>query len=255
MRLFLGLPSAGSPAPPFLESLARLRLPAGCTDVERYVVTGNFIPGQRELIATEALQRGYDVIVMIDDDIVVAADALEQLTGVLAQEPRTAVAGALYYSRDGLRPMAVADWDSRDTTAAVIPAFTDAPVTVEGVGFGCVAIRAAALAALDRPLFSAHIVIERLVRRVRIADEDYVLCERLRGAGFEIRLHAGVRCGHYDRQSGVVYPRAWEDPAATAVRRMYVRTPDGETLVPAQDEIPRAREEHQRVSFDYVSIE
>jgi GT2 family glycosyltransferase len=256
VRLLLGLPTSGIPSAPFLESLATIRVPARCTELERSVVSGNFIPAQRELIAEEALSGGYDLLAMIDDDIVVPADVLEKLCTALDEDPQTALVGALYYSRDGLRPMVVDAWEGSDTTGAIVPAFDDrSTVVVDGVGFGCAVVRVAAMQTLERPFFSAHVFIEPKLRRVRITDEDYLFCERLRHAGYTVRLHGGVRCRHYDRATNRLIPERWEDAATTSRRRMYVRTPDGESLIDADPSLSRAREEHRAVTLDYLRVE
>ena len=256
MRLLLGLPTAGSPTAPFLESLSNLRLPRNCVDFDRYLVSGNFIPAQRELMFDEALARGFDVLAMIDDDIAFPPDALELLVAALDDDPQTALAGALYYSRDGLRPMAVDRWDGADTTTALVPAFDDRSAgIVDGVGFGCAVIRLSAVAALAPPFLSAHIVIQRSQRVVRITDEDYLFCERLRRAGWRVRLHGGVRCRHYDRASNRLLPERWEDPATTSRRRMYVRTENGEALIAPDDTLPCGGEHHRPVTIDYVRVD
>ena len=123
MRLFLGIPTAGAPAAPFLESLRAIALPAHASGFERAVITGNFVPAQREIIVERALSWNADVIAMCDDDMVLPPDALERLCALLEADPGTGVAGALYYSRDGLRPMAVDAWDPHDTRRGWIPAF------------------------------------------------------------------------------------------------------------------------------------
>ena len=255
MRLLLGLPSAGSPTAPFLESLGTLRLPPSCVDFDRVVVSGNFIPAQRELIFEEALARDFDILAMIDDDIVFPPDALEHLVGALDGDAETAVAGALYYSRDGLRPMAVTNWRSDDTTTALVPAFDDTATVVDGVGFGCVVVRIAAVRQLPRPLLSAHIFIQRRERRVWVADEDYLFCESVRKAGWRVRLHGGVRCKHFDRASGKAIPERWEDAGVTSRSRMYVRTPQGEALIEPDESLPRGQETHRPVTLDYLSVD
>lgn len=256
MRLLLGLPTAGSPTSPFIESLGTLRLPAGCIDFDRCVVSGNFIPAQRELIVEEALERRFDVLAMIDDDVAFPPDALKLLVAALDDDPKTALVGALYYSRDGLRPMAVDRWNGMDTTTAVIPAFDDRSARiVDGVGFGCVVVRVSAIAALERPFLTAHVILQRRERWVRIADEDYLFCERLRKEGFHVRLHGGVRCKHFDRESKRLLPERWEDPALTASPRMYVRTPQGERLIAVDEKLPRGREEHLAVPLDYLRVD
>ncbi len=156
--------------------------------------------------------------------------------------------GGLYYSRDSVKPIAVADWDSADTSTGHVPAFTSASTDpVDGIGFGCALLRVAPAQALSAPYFPAHVYIERGARLARLCDEDYLYCERVRRAGHRVRLDARVRCGHYDRGSKSVAPLAWEDDAATSGPRMMVvenginhlRTPRSDR--PAHGRTPRAR--------------
>ena len=246
MKLLIAIPTGGTPTRPFLDALAALEMPPSATAAERVVWTGNFVPAQREMIARDALRIDADYLAMIDDDIVAPPDALVRLAEVLDGDPRVAVAGALYYSRDAARPMAVAAWDSRDTTSAAVPAFAgDAPADVDGVGFGCVLVRVAALRALEPPYFAAHLYVDERARVVRQCDEDYLLCERFRAAGGRIVLHAGVRAGHYDRGADRVVPETWEPDADTGRLRMIVRNDRGTELVPFDDRVPRARERQQ----------
>ena len=246
MKLLIGIPTSGQPARPFLDALAALHMPASVTGAERVVWSGNFVPVQREMIVRDALARGCDFVAMIDDDIVAPPDALERLLGALADDPQAAAAGALYYSRDGARPMAVTRWTSSDTTGAAIPPFSSSTVTsIDGVGFGFVVLRTAALAALAQPYFAAHIFVDEGKRIVRQCDEDYLLCERLRGAGWRVLLHGGVRVGHFDRGSGTTAPERWESDAESDRLRMFVREGDRARMVPFDDSVPRAPERQE----------
>ena len=246
MKLLIGIPTNGQPTRPFLDALRELALPASVDDADRVVWTGNLVAAQREMIARDAVDRGVDLLAMIDDDIVAPPDALVRLVDALEADPRAAIAGALYYSRDSARPMAVARWDSRDTTSAAIPAFAGETVArIDGVGFGCVVVRTAALRALSLPYFAAHVFVDRQARVVRQCDEDYLLCERLRGAGWHVLLHAGVRVGHYDRATQTTAPARWESDAETDRLRMIVLEPGGTRLVPFDDRLPRDAERHE----------
>lgn len=256
MKLLLVLPTAGSPAPVFLESLGTLDLPPSVTAFERLTVTGNYIPGQRELAARRARAMSADIMIMLDDDMVVPPHALAAIVDAFAGDPQLGIVGALYYSRDGLRPMAATHWSSGDTTTAAIPAFTDGLTYVDAIGFGCVGVRVSALDALRPPYYSAHVFIEESANRVRICNEDYLLCERMREAGFRIGLHAGIRCKHFDRASGIAHPLAWEDATLTAHERMLVVEP-GPTyrLLPYDAKAARASEHHARSTVDYISLD
>jgi GT2 family glycosyltransferase len=251
VKLFIGIPSSGAPAQPFLDSFATLDIPRSVTSVDRAIVTGNYVPAQRELLVRRALERDADVMLMCDDDMVIPKDALSKLLELLEREPDCGLAGALYYSRDGFRPMAVDHWDPNNTTSANIPAFDAAPVDVDGVGFGCVVLRLDAVRAMTAPLFPAHVYIEPAASRVRVCDEDYLFCSRLREHGFRVVLHAGVRCGHYDRASRVVFPQQWEDSSITSHARIAVADAGMPKLVPFTH-VQESKERHERAALTYI---
>jgi hypothetical protein len=246
VKLLIGIPTGGQPTRPFLDALRELALPPGVDDADRVVWTGNLVAAQREMIARDAVERGADLLAMIDDDIVAPPNALVRLVAALEADPQAAIAGALYYSRDSARPMAVARWDSRDTTSAAIPAYAkDAVTRVDGVGFGCIVLRVAALRALPLPYFAAHVFVDRESRVVRQCDEDYLLCERLRLEGWHVLLDAGVRVGHYDRASQTTAPNRWESDNETNHLRMIVRDADGTHLIPFDETQPQDAERHE----------
>ncbi len=231
-----------------------MALPSSASVIERVMITGNFVPAQRDLIVERALELNSDVLLMCDDDMVLAPNVWVDLCALLEADPRTAVAGALYYSRDSFRPMVVDRWDEDDTRSAVIPAFDLAPVAVDGVGFGCVAIRVSALRDLEPPYFPAHVFVERGAGRVRVCDEDYLFCARLRRAGYRVLLHAGVRCGHYDRTSKTVAPRNWEPPEVTRHERMAALVDGRLALVASQPARANATESHIHANVEYVVV-
>lgn len=246
MKLLIGIPTAGRPTRPFLDALARITLPETVSDADRVVWTGNFVSVQREMIARDAVERGADLLAMIDDDVVVPPDAVVKLSAALDLDPAAALAGALYYSRDGARPMAVDRWSSADTTSAAVPPYAhDAVAIVDGVGFGCVLVRVAVLRAFEPPYFATHAYVDPATRSVRQCDEDYLFCERVRRSGRHVLLHAGVRALHYDRVSDTTAPTRWESDAETDRLRMFVRRDGGTALVPFDDTVPRAAERQE----------
>ncbi len=252
MRVLLGIPSGGAPSAPFLESLRSLELPADVSGLERIVVGGNFVPVQRDLILERALSMDADVLAMCDDDMILPPESLSRLLQTLLSDPQCGLVGALYYSRDGFRPMVVDAWQSDDTSAAHIPAFDDrTPVTVDGVGFGCVVVRTSAFRTMIPPYFSAHVFIERDVPRVRVCDEDYLFCARLRNDGWRVVLDPAVRCGHFDRASGHVFPQRWESPETTNQRRMAVAVDGHPQLIPFA-QAPTQRETHVAADVRYI---
>ena len=231
-------------------------MPQGVDTVGHATVTGNFAPGQRELIVRKALEAKADVVLMLDDDIVVAPNALTGLLGVLERDPQCAIAGALYYARDGLRPMVAANWQAKDTTAAYVPAFDDrTPVEVDAVGFGTMVLRLSALQTLPPPYFNTQVFVQSSASQVRVCNEDYLLCERLRNAGHRVVLHPGVRCGHYDRQSGITFPQVWEGPQATNHARMMVAVNGVPELQAYDPSVIAGREVHEVGTLDYLIVD
>lgn len=253
MKILLGIPTAGNMTKPFLDGLATLALPASCTLFDRTVFFGNYVPAQREMMLRDAIERDFDYLVMIDDDVVVPAHAIETLTTIARSDANVGVVGGLYYSRDGLKPMTVEGWTSASTSTAAIPAFTQHSAgEVSGIGFGCVLIDVAKARTLARPFFSPQIVIERAARRVRLANEDYRFCERMIEAGFTVRLAAAVRCGHYERSTDRIMPAAWESDEVTGVRRMAVSENGSERLVPFDERTGVAPERHETAAIEYL---
>lgn len=256
MRLFIGIPSGGNPAQPFLRSLAELAIPEIFTAVEHATVTGNFVPGQRELLVRKAIASRADFVLMCDDDIIVPPDAIAKLYDLLAGSDDCALAGALYYARDGMRPMVAANWNSSNTTSAYVPAFDEVtPIFVDAVGFGTMLLRVRALDALRPPFFNTQVFMQTSASHVRVCNEDYLLCERLRRAKYRIALHPGVRCGHYDRVSGITFPQRWESPASTNADRMMVSV-DGTIMLQPYDKLMKSSpEQHETGSLDYLIVD
>jgi GT2 family glycosyltransferase len=256
VKILLAIPTAGQPTQPFLASLAELQLPAQTTGFDQLTVRGNFVPGQRELAVRRAIALGADVLAMIDDDMIFPPDALSMLVAALDADPGLALVGALYYGRDGMRPMAASRWHSKRTTTATVPAFTDDLVDVDAIGFGCIALRVDALRGLVPPYFSTQIYIEEHAARVRICNEDFLFCERLREIGLRTALHAGVRCKHFDRASGIAHPQVWEPADATRVERMLVRDAGPSLrLIPYDDGAATTHELHEVAQLDYIFVD
>lgn len=250
MKLFLGIPTAGDPTGPFLESLGRLIVPPEIS-IEHKTVTGNFVPAQRELLVQFAQDAQADFLLMVDDDIVVPPEAVRKLLDAFDHD--TAVVGGLYYSRDGLRPMGADGWNRNHAPRAHIPAFDDTTAReVSGIGCGCMMVRMSCFAALRRPYFNAQIFIEKARAQVRLCNEDYLLCEAFRDAGYRIKMHGGVRCLHFDRVSNQLFPLAQENNTETDHPRMTVLRDGRFQLVPDDSSVPGASERFEVATLDYV---
>jgi hypothetical protein len=256
MKMLLAIPTGGAPTAPFLSSLRDIDIPPTITAFDRLTVEGNFIPGQRELAARRAIATDADVLVMLDDDMIPPPDAIAVLIDALERDARLGIVGGLYYSRDGIHPMVADHWSSRDTTTAAIPAYEHGLTYCDAVGFGCVALRVEMLRALRQPFFGTQVYVEEVAARVRICNEDYLLCERVRNDGWRVALHAGVRCKHYDRRSGVSHPEQWEPAATTSIERMLITDPGPRyRMVPYDASLPTKLERHEAAHLDYIIVD
>jgi len=90
---------------------------------------------------------------------------------------------------------------------------------------------------------------------VRICNEDYLFCARLRQAGWRVLLVPAVRCGHYDRQLKTIAPAQWEPPEITRSPRMAVLVDGMPKLIEAHAGHETTREAHVRASLDYIIVE
>jgi len=256
LRVLLGIATGGSPTKPFHDAIGAMRLPQEVQKLERSIAFGNFVPAQRELIAEAAIDGNFDYLLFLDDDIVFPPNTLAMLLETIEADPQTGVVGGLYYSRDSIKPMAVVDWQSDDTSSAAIPAFSARSTDpVDGIGFGCALLRVSTLRMLTAPYFPVHIYIDRKARRVRLCDEDYRYCERVRRAGQRVRLDARIRCTHYDRETETVAPVLWEPDAETDRLRMLVAEDGVQRLVPFDPTVPRQIETHEAADVVYLSVD
>ena len=165
--------------------------------------TGNFMPAQRELIMNEAIERQRRLTSSSSmTTSCCRRAALERLCRNRARPIRS--------RRGRRRPLLQPRFGAPDRRRRTgrrrtprgrtsRPSHRRATGIVDGVGFGCALLRVSAAATLEAPYFPVHIFIERGARHVRQCDEDYRYCERVRKAGFTVRLDARVRCEHYDR--------------------------------------------------------
>ena len=128
---------------------------------------------------------------MIDDDIVAAArragDARSPRS-TTTRAPRSPARCTTAATR--ARPMAVARWDSSDTTTAAIPAYARRSASRRSTASASAASSCASprCARSRRRISPSHVYVDPAARTVRQCDEDYLLCERV------ARARAGACC-------------------------------------------------------------
>ena len=188
MRILIAVPTFESVRPETFKSIYGLRVPEGCIAMFDFI-RGYDCARARNLIAKEALEGGFDAVLMVDSDMVLPSDAL----ALLAEGDCPVVLGT-YPRRGETAGSEVFLTGMRDFTDANRVRFADMPegrFEAKGGGLGCALIRADALVAVPRPWF-------RYVEYDSgdVLSEDNYFCDACARAGLRIEADGRVRCGH-----------------------------------------------------------
>jgi len=177
-------------------SLFALRLPPGS---KRWFEFGGTFPDEKRnmLVKNVLAMRELDWVYFSDSDHVVPPDTVSRLL-----ETGCDVVSALYYGHfgrscdaSGEQQMAHAPeaGASRGRETEVLPRLRKAIdvgtlCEVDWVGAGALLVRRSVLERVEPPWFFRDAQGGE--------DEDVRFCEKVRGAGFRVHVHAGVRVGH-----------------------------------------------------------
>lgn len=160
----------------------------------------------RNRIAADALNGGYDRVMMVDNDISLPADALANLVDA----DKDIVMG-WYLTRhgDGMKTTAFKLGDGWEAYMADELLAIQGVTEIKGGGMGCCMFKPWVFARLIFPWFewtdwdwepvSAKDVYE-LADRFRSGGEDVNFCDNARAAGLRIHVDPRVACGHEFRE-------------------------------------------------------
>ena len=171
----------------------------------------NFTRGQqREILAEKAIALGAEYMMCFDDDTVPPAHAIQSLWYVLSQNPKAAICGGIYCTKEAIpSPLVFMElgggpfWNW--TLGDIFPC--------KGLGLGCMMIRLSALKELPKPWFLDRSDVDP-GRREKIGEveinitgdagtDDLYLCQKMSDAGHIILAHGGVlplHIGEDDKQ-------------------------------------------------------
>lgn len=152
------------------------------TDIQWCV--GTDFANNRNRLAQEALDRGSEWLLYLDDDHAFPPDHLVRLLS--HDKPLVA---ALYTARSApFRPIAY-DWISEEKGWEPISLDgrgEDELITVDGVGTGGMLIRSEVFHQMHYPWFE----------KTKVGSEDLEFCRKARELGFDIHLDLGAPMGH-----------------------------------------------------------
>jgi len=188
------VPTFDSIEPDTFKSIYGLKKPDGCNVMFDFI-RGYDVARARNLIVREALQFGFDYLLMVDSDIVLPRDALTMLLSidkdiVLGWYPRKR-------STTGQTELfALGHSDFVDTNNINVKDIQgDAPVEIKGGGLGCALIKTSVFTTLGCGPWFKYVEYES----GDVLSEDNYFCDVATKCGFKIYYHPQVRCGHVNK--------------------------------------------------------
>lgn len=224
LGVIIGVPSVGWQSTLFLKSIVTMVMPLNTVITYKFIGTrryGNQVRPVAEadnVLVHEALAEGAQYLFSLEEDVIVPPLALRQLQATLGRNPDATVAAGivtsktippepLIYREDGLG----AYWNFRQGEV----------FDVGGVHMGCTLIRLADLAQIetemveveDYPKPGAKTLMREYFRTMSEPDpdgktrqsQDLFFCQLLRQNRRRILADAGVQCGHFDVENGLLY--------------------------------------------------
>ena len=197
MRILIGIPSAGDVEAETLKSVYGLDKCGH--EVMLDIVYGYTVDANRNTLAQEAVDDGYDYIFFVDNDVVLPSDALAKLL-----EIRVDIVSGIYRSHQQMGDFTqlskygeTINYLPEDSyTSAEFDAMDSTRVEVRGGGAGCMLISTAALKRIGKPWFKWT-----EYESGGTLSEDLWFCEQAHDADVPIYADPRVRCGHIIKQT------------------------------------------------------
>jgi hypothetical protein len=150
------------------------------------------------------MQRGFDYLFSVDDDVFLAPDTITRLL----EEDKDVVAGIYRLGQDA--PVAAVrlpndgpSWNDIMKKGLLAPAIY--------VSTGCMMIRRNVVEGMIEKYPELHYkrnvtgdrawaLYQPFIYKEEYLSEDWAYCQRAKDAGFEVWVHGGVKCGHMKKK-------------------------------------------------------
>lgn len=188
MKILICIPSMDQVAAGFAQSLATLNKVGECSIS---FVCGSLVYDSRNKLARQALEMAVDYTVWFDSDMMFEPDTLKKLIEHL--ENGCDIVSGLYFRR--AVPFTPVLFRKLDMSGPYCRwrDFDDYPrdqlFELEGIGFGCCAVKTEVLLAMTakyKDFFSP----------IKGVGEDLSFCWRARELGYHIYCDSSIKCGH-----------------------------------------------------------
>lgn len=193
MKVLVAVPTFENILPETFKSIYGLTVPDG-VNVMFDFCKGYDCAKARNEIAKEALQYGFDYVLMVDSDIILPSNTLqymleESVDICLGVYPRKNTStGQTEIFKLGYKNFT--DENNLNVSEIVDPGRMD----IKGGGLGCALIKVSLFEALPNPWFYYMIYPNG-----DVLSEDNYFCDKASKKGFKIQADTRVRCGHLVR--------------------------------------------------------
>lgn len=189
MKTLIVIPCMDQVPTQFCQSLAMLKKEGECAIAFQM---SSLIYMARNELAMKAIQMGADYIFWLDSDMVFEPDLMSKMFKTMKEKSVEFVSG-LYFKRfPPYEPVAYTSFgmsEDGEIDAVKMKEVPTEPVSVGGVGFGCVLMTTSMAAAV----FNEYNTMFAPIGNV---GEDIAFCYRARTLGYDLILDPEIQCGH-----------------------------------------------------------
>jgi len=168
-----------------------LMIPTGIQHSEPYICHGRKVASAYDDIVREALRRGADYLLTVEDDTFPPPDALVKLLRHIADGKK--VVGAWYPKRDGTGDGVPIVLDGNEKRVSL--AHDGKTHEVYTLPMGCSLYSMEVFYRIEQPWFETTDCLT----------QDSFFSQKLRDAGFKLYCDTSIRCKHIDRVTSKVY--------------------------------------------------
>ena len=189
MKILICVPSMDQVAAGFAQSLATLNKVGDCAIS---FVCGSLVYDSRNKLARQALEFGADYTVWFDSDMIFEPDTLKKLIEHLEKDDCDIISGLYFRRAVPFTPVLFkkldlngnhCQWSNYDDYPK------DSLFSVEGIGFGCCAVKSEVLLAMT-------VKYKDFFSPINSVGEDLSFCWRARELGYRIACDSSIKCGH-----------------------------------------------------------
>lgn len=198
--ILIGIPTRNQ-EDPIAANLNNLSLLRGYR-TELFRTYGLRVDDARNTIVKEALNRGSDYILFIDDDIVPPIDGLDRLLIHMESDKYHIVSGD--YLTKGYKPHSVHLQLNDKGLVTELDRFADSDLVESNwlIGLGFTLVKTDIFKQLRFPWFQCHAKSQHTDQDI---NEDAHFCELSLESGYKIVVDRSIRCAHIDYKSNKIY--------------------------------------------------